>query len=61
MNAPPTWNRAERRRRGMTRSRMKRTGSIASAGVLVSAGLFGPTSEIHGCSGRTPHPCVRVL
>ena len=34
-------NRADRRCRGMTRSRMKRTGSIASAGVLVSAGLFG--------------------
>ena len=41
MSEPVSWNRAERRRRGMTRSRMKRTGSLASAGVLVSAGLFG--------------------
>ena len=34
-------NRAERRRRGLTRSRISRTGSLASAGVLMSVGLFG--------------------
>jgi len=34
-------NRAERRRRGMTRSRATRAGSLASAGVLMSVGLFG--------------------
>ena len=34
-------NRAERRRRGMTRSRLKRAGSLTSAGVLLSAGLMG--------------------
>ena len=34
-------NRAERRRRGFTRSRMARGGSLASAGVLLSVGLFG--------------------
>lgn len=34
-------NRAERRRRGLTRSRLARTGSLASAGVLMSVGLFG--------------------
>ena len=34
-------NRAERRRRGLTRSKMAKTGSLASAGVLLSVGLFG--------------------
>ena len=34
-------NRAERRRRGITRRRITRTGSLASAGVFLSVGLFG--------------------
>jgi predicted outer membrane repeat protein len=34
-------NRAERRRRGLTRSRLAKSGRLASAGVLLSAGLFG--------------------
>lgn len=41
MHAPESPNRAERRRRGITRSRLKRSGTIASAGALVSVGLFG--------------------
>ena len=34
-------NRRERRRRGMTKRRVRKTGTLASAGVLLSAGLFG--------------------
>lgn len=34
-------NRADRRRQGRTRSRLARSGGLASAGVLLSAGLFG--------------------
>ena len=34
-------NRAERRRRGMTRSRMRKAGTMAAAGALLSTGLLG--------------------
>lgn len=38
---PRIMNRAERRRQGLSGSRLKRTGTLASAGVLLSAGLLG--------------------
>ena len=55
-------NRAERRRRGVTRSRATRAGSLASAGVLMSVGLFGaymgnPRAQR---AYAAPSPCART-